>query len=387
MADLEDFATLDLDRLIRFRNALHQHPELSNNEQNTAARVVEFLQETEPQTILTGLGGHGVAAIYGASNEGPTVLFRCELDALPIQEANSFKHRSRVEGVAHLCGHDGHMAIVSGLGLFLKQHPLKKGRVVLLFQPAEETGEGAAQVLADPQFTSIEPDFAFALHNLPGYEQGRIVLRDGVFASASKGLTIELNGAPSHAAHPAHGRNPSLAVSQLVQSLIAIPQMHTELHAGALITPIHVRVGGPAFGTSPGDGVVMATLRAHTAEDMSILAEKAVGIAEGIGKVYQLDVAVSWTEEFEAVTNDAHCVEITRNVAESLSLKVTNVAHPFPWSEDFGHFTAHYPGALFGVGAGTDLPQLHNNNYDFPDDLIETGVKMFYGIAERILSS
>lgn len=387
MADLEDFSTLDLDRLIRFRSALHQHPELSNNEQNTAARVVEFLQETEPQTIITGLGGHGVAAIYGASNDGPTVLFRCELDALPIQETNSFDHRSRVEGIAHLCGHDGHMAIVSGLGLFLQQHPLKKGRVVLLFQPAEETGEGAARILADPQFKSIEPDFAFALHNLPNYEQGSIILRDDIFASASKGLTIELNGAPSHAAHPAHGRNPSLAVSQLVQSLIAIPQMHTELHAGALVTPIHVRVGGPAFGTSPGDGVVMATLRAHTTEDMGILTEKAVEIAEGIGKAYQLDIAISWTEEFEAVTNEARCVEIVRNVAENFSMKITNVAHPFPWSEDFGHFTAHYPGALFGVGAGANVPQLHNNNYDFPDALIETGVKMFYGIAEVILSS
>lgn len=384
---LKEEARVNLERLTEFRTMLHRYPELSNQESETADRVVQFLKETGPDEIRTGIGGHGVAALYGKENDGPTLLFRCELDALPIREANTFDYRSRTEGVAHLCGHDGHMTIVAGLAMLLGDQPPDTGRVILLYQPAEETGEGAARILDDEQFRDIAPDYVFALHNLPGYEKGQIVLRNGVFASASRGLTIRLHGTPSHAAHPADGRNPALAASQIVQSIVAVPQMYTELHAGTLVTPIHVQVGGPAFGTSPGEGVVMATLRSHTPEDMNILVHRTVEIAQGIASAFELETEVSWCEEFEAVVNDAACVDVVRETAGRLGLEVHEALHPFPWSEDFGHFTSRYPGVLFGLGSGTDQPQLHNDTYDFPDDIIETGVRMFRGIMNNIINS
>ena len=383
---LKDISAHDIEKLVRFRRTLHKYPEVSNDEAKTAGRVVSFLNETEPDTVLTGVGGHGVAAVYGADNHGPTLLFRCELDALPIREANSFDHNSVNDGVAHLCGHDGHMSIVAGLGLVLASQPVQNGTIILLFQPAEEIGEGAVRVLEHPGFHSLKPDFVFALHNLPGYDVGSIVVRDGIFASASKGLTVELSGAPSHAAHPADGRNPSLAACQLVQSLIALPQMHTELHAGALVTPVQIKVGGPAFGTSPGDGLVMSTLRSHSSEDMNVMVGRAEELALAIGKAYELDVNISWSEEFDAVVNDVDCVNRIRDVAGEQGINVVEAPHPFPWSEDFGVFTSRYPGALFGLGAGVNHPQLHTERYDFPDDVIQNGLKIFGGIVNTVLS-
>ena len=140
----------DLVELVAFRRQLHENPEISNEEKDTARSVVSFLAATGPDEVLTGLGGHGVAAIYDSGAEGPTVLLRAELDALPIEELSDIPHRSQVAGKGHMCGHDGHTAILTAVGRQLGRQRTARGRVILMFQPAEETGNGAAGVTADP---------------------------------------------------------------------------------------------------------------------------------------------------------------------------------------------------------------------------------------------
>jgi amidohydrolase len=169
------------------RHDLHRRPELSGEEGQTAARIVAELERHGPDEILTDLGTHGVAAVYNSGAAGPTVLFRCELDGLPITEISRFAWRSEIDGKGHLCGHDGHMAIMCGLAVQLAANRPVRGRVVLLFQPAEETGAGAADVIADPRFERIRPDYAFALHNLPGLPLGSVGVRSGPFTFASEG--------------------------------------------------------------------------------------------------------------------------------------------------------------------------------------------------------
>ena len=377
-----DRALSDIKQLIDLRRELHQYPELSNNETKTAERVASFLERTRPDQILRGIGGEGVAAVYESGNTGLSVMIRCELDALPIQEINQSHHRSAADGVAHQCGHDGHMAIVAGVGMALVGSRPKGGRVILLFQPAEETGEGAARVLEDPKFKEIEPDLVYALHNLPGYQRGGILVRDGIIASASKGLIIHLKGAPSHAAHPDNGVNPALAASQILQGLLTLPAMGTPFGSSALITPIHISVGKPAFGTSADEGVVMVTLRSHRNSVMEKLGTAAVALARSIGASYGVKVETEWTEEFQAVRNHTGCVQAIREVADRSAYPLLPVDAPFSWSEDFGRFTDHYQGALFGIGAGENHPQLHNNHYDFPDELISQGVRIFTGLIE-----
>ncbi len=179
----------DIVDLQSFRHDLHRHPEVSGEEAETARRVVEVLRPLAPAKILTDLGGHGVAAVFNGSASGPTMLFRAELDALPIEEKSEADHRSTVPGKGHLCGHDGHSTILLALATGLSRNPPSSGRVVLLWQPAEEDGSGAAAVLADPRFAEIRPDFAYSLHNMPGLAFGTAALKSGPVNCASRGMS------------------------------------------------------------------------------------------------------------------------------------------------------------------------------------------------------
>ncbi|MDP3379657.1 MAG: M20/M25/M40 family metallo-hydrolase, partial [Brevundimonas sp.] len=188
----------DIAELTDWRRELHRFPEVSRDEAGTAARVVAALGALGPDQVLTGLGGHGVAAVFTGRDPGPTVLFRAELDALPIEELSDAPHRSTIPGKGHLCGHEGHMTLLMGLGRLLARNRPARGRVVLLFQPAEEDGSGAAAVVADPAFAAIKPDWAFAIHNLPGLPLGHGALSAGVVNCASLGLKTTLTGKTAH---------------------------------------------------------------------------------------------------------------------------------------------------------------------------------------------
>lgn len=371
--------------LIKLRHKLHTLAEVSNKEKKTAAYIRQFLEKTNPDSFIENLGGHGLAAVYEGKETGPTVLIRAELDALPIPETINPAHKSITEGISHKCGHDGHMAMVCGVGLKLKVNPVKKGRVVLLFQPAEETGEGAARILDDEKFKPIIPDYVFALHNLPGFEEGEIVIKEGVFASASRGLIIRLKGKTSHAGHPEDGKSPALAAASLIQGLTALPSLYTTLHNAALVTIIHARIGEVAFGTTPGYAEVMATLRSYRKEDMETMIGKALDLVKGTCMAHGLNFETSWTEIFEANVNEKKCVKVITDAAASNGLKPRLIKNPFPWSEDFGRFTQKYAGAIFGLGSGLQHPQLHNSNYDFPDRILTQGVDMFCSIILGLL--
>ncbi len=370
-------------RLIQLRHTLHRIAELSGQEEKTAATISEYLKGTGCTTIVNHLGGHGIAAVYDSGQEGQEILIRSDLDALPIQDTPDLDYTSITEGVAHKCGHDGHMAILAGIAEHLKNNPVKHGKVILLFQPAEENGQGAAQVLADPVFAQFTPDMVFALHNLPGFEKGSVIVRDGTFACASKGVIIDLTGATSHAAQPEQGKSPALAVAELIHGLSALPQTTVALHEAVKVTVIYAKLGEIAFGTSPGKAQVMATLRAHDGNVLAKTGKHAERLAHSIAHMHELEVEINWTEEFPETFNDIHAASLVKNAARSLDLDVIEPPVPFPWSEDFGHFTHAYPGALFGLGAGKDQPALHHPTYDFPDELIQYGVDMWLEILRQ----
>ena len=364
--------------LFELRRRLHREPELSGNEENTAAFIGELLDSLKPDRVLRGLGGHGLAAVFKGRDDGPRVLVRCELDALPIDETTDIPHASRHRGVAHKCGHDGHMVIVVGLARRLHETPPSRGEVVLLFQPAEETGAGGELVINDPQFEAIRPDYALALHNLPGYPKGQVVVRDGCFASASTGIHINLQGATSHAAEPEAGNSPALAMAQLISAISALPQNHTALHEAAKATVIHARLGEVAFGTSPGEADVMATLRSHSQPVMDTLVAHVIELAESAATAFKLKVRTRLVEPFPTTVNAPEVVTFVRKAAAQLGLSIHERAVPFAWSEDFGHFTSLCKGALFGLGSGEEQPALHHPDYDFPDDIIDAGVNILH---------
>lgn len=378
-----------------FRRLLHAHPELSERENGTARRIAERLSACGAARIATGLGssGTGVCAVYEGGEPGPTVLLRCELDALPIAERNEFAHRSTVPGVSHKCGHDGHMATLVALAEDLAARPPGRGRVLLLFQPAEETGTGAAAVLADPRFAELgEPNAVYAFHNIPRHPLGTVLLRAGTFAQASVGFIAEFRGRTSHSSYPEHGLNPTAAATELVGAVNGFADS-ARAWAGdpVLGTVTYVRIGGAEtgsnFGITPGEASVSGVLRAQKTADLERLRAEldslAVRLAAGAG----LACSVSWHEAFAATESDADHVEVVRAAARERGLAVQELDEPFRWSEDFGLFTQRFPGAFFGLGSGAEQPQLHDDGYDYPDDLIDIGARLYRSIVDRHLTA
>jgi amidohydrolase len=375
----------EMTELVTLRRELHAHAELAGQECETSRIIGDFIETHEPDELLTELGGVGLAAVYEGREDGPSVMFRAEIDAVPVPEENDVDHRSCQSGVSHTCGHDGHTAIVAGLAAHLHRHPPRRGRVVLLFQPAEETGAGALSVLEDDRFEAIAPDWIFALHNLPGEDFGEIQIKSGPFAAGSVGTILLFRGTTSHAAYPEQGRSPAPAVAQLIQGLAALPESVKSGKGIAKLTIIHTRIGEAAFGTTPGEAEVMATLRSDREEILERLREGVVDRAQRIAQAHGLELAHSWTDQFPVTTNHPEAVAMVEEVAETRGVAVALRDEAYPWSEDFGWFTRRFKGAIFGLGAGREHPALHSPGYDFPDDLIPLGLGLFEGLIERLL--
>jgi amidohydrolase len=371
--------------LTQTRRELHAQPELSGEESSTASKISAYLERLQPSMLLRDVGGHGVVAVFDFEKDGPSVMVRAEMDALPINEKNTFDHRSQIARVSHKCGHDGHMTILLGLADTLSEDPLECGRVILLFQPSEENGAGAQNVLDDDRIEQFAPHFAFALHNLPGYPMGSIVLREDIFTASVQSLIIKLTGAVAHAAQPELGNNPALAIAAILQHADGLSRNDPLREDFALITPVYVHMGKKAYGISAGRGEVHFTMRTWTADRMDGLAGKFVEKVRDTASDYQLEVDLAWTNVFYANRNDPAAVAYIAQAAAELDYDVIMKEAPFKWGEDFGIFTQKYRGAMFGLGSGEDAPPLHHAEYDFPDELIPIGVQMLRNIVNRIL--
>lgn len=375
----------ELSEIRAFRQELHRNPEISGEESQTALRVKDKLALTRPNRIVAGIGGHGLAAVYEGAAPGPTVMIRAELDGLPIEEVSTIAHRSTVAGKGHLCGHDGHMAILMALAKGLGQKRPATGRAVLMFQPAEENGAGAAAVLADPKFAELTPDMSLSLHNFPGVRLGHVLLREGPVNCASRGMKIVLKGRTSHASYPEQGVAPTFAMAHLLAELTALGNNGPLGPDYSLVTVTHARLGEPAFGISPGDAQIWATLRTLTDDAMAALVERAEGLVQA--RAGQLQVEISYEDVFRQCFNSAEAVADLRRALdeEGISHESETDLLPMKASEDFGLFRSVAPAAMFFLGAGEDHARLHNPDYDFPDELIGIGSRVFMRAIRNVL--
>ena len=372
--------------LVTFRKMLHANPEVSGKEYNTSKSVAEFLKTCSPTKILENIGGTGIVAVFDSGKPGKLVMFRAELDALPIQEINTFAHKSTIEGVSHKCGHDGHTTVLLGLARILSEQKPKTGKVFLLFQPAEEDGEGAKAVFADTKFGALKPDYIFAFHNLPAYPLNQIVVKDNSFTAAVKSIIIKINGKTAHAAEPENGLNPALAIAEILQESAKFSNNDLNRNDFTLITPIHIEMGEIAYGISAGYGEIRLTIRTWNEETMEKLTADIINCVEKAAENHQIPITYSWTQEFYANQNDDEAVAIIKESAISYSFDIYERKFPFKWGEDFGLFTQNFKGAMFGIGSGENSPSLHNPDYDFPDEILPVGIQLFHQISLQILS-
>jgi len=375
-----------LDELIKLRKHIHANPELSEKEKETATLIKNYLEKCSPSKLITDIGGHGVIAIFDSGIDGKSILFRADTDALPIQETNNFEHQSKVKGVSHKCGHDGHTCALLGFAKILSKQPPKKGKAILLFQPAEEEGIGAKAVLNDEKFKSIEPDYVFAFHNLPGYPLNEIVIKNGSFTSAVKSIIIKFNGKTSHAAEPEKGINPALPIADIIKECDTLSNNQPEREDFTLITPIHINMGEIAYGISAGYGELRLTIRTWSEQYMDDLSSKLVELIKSTSKKYNIDIDYNWTHEFSANENHDNAFTIIKESATKLSLQLTEREYPFKWGEDFGLFTQQFKGAMFGIGSGETCPALHNPDYDFPDEILPNAIQLFHQISLSALT-
>ncbi|MDF1608339.1 amidohydrolase [Hoeflea sp. YIM 152468] len=375
-----------MDKIIALRHWLHAHPEVSRQEVETAKYLRLFLQEHATPDEFLPLHGAGFAAIYAGREAGKTVLIRAELDALPIHEINlDLPYRSIHDGVGHKCGHDGHMAIVAGLAQALAAQRPEKGRVALLFQPDEETGSGARNCCHHPNYAKIAPDYAFALHNLPGFAAGQIICRTGTFASAVKYAAVRLAGKEAHSAQPETGASPSFAMARITLMAQELQQEFETPSEYALIVPVYSQMGVQASGVCPGAGEVHVTLRSGRGEALDAMWQAFSDRATHIAHKSGLEIRFETREEYTETRNNAEAVEMIVDAADALGLSLVIPEHPFRWGEDYGEIAGRCKGAMFGLGAGLDRPALHNPDYDFPDAIIEPGIAMFRRLVERAL--
>lgn len=348
----------DLIELTAFRRKLHRYPELSGEEVETARKITAALQAMSPTRILTGLGGHGVAAVFDSGKDGPTVLFRAELDALPIEEQNNIEWSSQTSGKSHVCGHDGHMTMLLALGRMISRQPVAKGRVILMFQPAEEDGSGAKAVVADPAYQEIQADWAFAIHIEPGLPFGYVSTCAGLINCASLGLKIKLNGKTAHAADPEDGISPAKAIAELIPALEALGRGGSLDDDFRLVTITHVNIGEHSFGIAPGDGVILVTLRTAGDEGMGHLEAMAGTLAVTTAEKYGLSVDLEVHDNFAASINDPEAYRMAEGPRwDDFDQAIAAVSDVGPG----GHYLGH-PHTLEKFQSAFFMPELFDNN-------------------------
>ena len=362
----------NLIKIKNLRHELHEYPELSMNEKETKRRLMNFIEENTRLAVVD-CGRWFYASRYVEGTKG--IAFRADMDALPMEEFIEIPYASKNPGVSHKCGHDGHCAALCGLALELDGINLQRS-AYLIFQHAEETGQGARECSNFLRERSISEIYAF--HNWSGRPEKSIVVREGLCQCSSAGLTIKFTGRTSHASEPEKGINPAFSIAKIISEIERITQ-----NKKILCTVVNIKLGEKNFGISPADGEISLTLRAEREEDMRIFRNAVVNLAERLGRENSLGVEISSRDYFPETLSDKRCVKKIRTAAGKLGLQVIDMPEAIRASEDFGFYTKLIHGAIFYIGNGENYPPIHTAEYDFNDEILETAVNMFVKIFEN----
>ena len=362
------------EKIVVLRHRLHQNPELSLQEKETIAILKAFLKENTSLKIVDKDGWF--YAVKQGTDEKAPIAFRADMDALPIEEGLDLPYASQNPGVSHKCGHDGHCAALCGLGLELDQIAADR-TVYLLFQPAEEIGEGAKRCAALLSEKQISETYAF--HNYSGYPEGAIVYRRGLTQPASEGLTLRFVGKQSHASAPEEGRNPA---SSIAETALYAQSLTQECHKGmVLCTIVGMTVGSGDFGISPGEGTLQMTLRAEREAEMKEMETSILEYASWQAAVDGLTLHSEIRDDFPETRNHDQALEKVLRCGEKLGFSVREMEELWRASEDFGQYLKVCPGAMIYIGNGETYPALHTREYDFNDKILPTAVDLFLALA------
>ena len=366
-----------------WRRHLHARPELGLDCHRTAAFVVERLRDFGITRIETGIATSGLVAVIDGQGEGPTIGLRADMDALPIQEATGATWASETPGVMHACGHDGHTAMLLGAAKYLSETRNFRGRVALIFQPAEEGPGGARLMVEDGIMERYGIAEVYALHTLPGAEAGGFYTCSGPVMAAVDTFHIDVQGSGGHGAYPQQTRDPVVAVAGMVQAVQTIvSRNHYALDELVVsVTQIHA---GSAENIIPDTAYINGTIRSFDTAVQQMVWTRLRDIVDGQAASYGVSAELRIEEGYPATVNDAARVEFAAGVAREVAGEapvVTDRTREMG-AEDFSYMLNARPGAYLFLGQG-EAAGLHHPGFDFNDAVAPVGASFFARLVER----
>jgi hippurate hydrolase len=388
LADASSIATL--------RRDIHAHPELCFEEERTSALIAKTLSDWGIPVHL-GLGKTGVVGIVKNGTSSRAVGLRADIDALPMTEHNHFAHASKHAGKMHACGHDGHTAMLLAAAKHLATHRNFDGTVYLVFQPAEEGGGGAREMIKDGLFRLFPMEAMFGAHNWPGMKAGQFALKSGPVFASSNEFKITVRGKGGHAALPHASIDPVPVACQMVQAFqTIITRNKRPIDAGVIsVTMIHA---GEATNVIPDSCELQGTVRTFTLEVLDLIERRMQAVAESIAAAFDCTAEFEFRRNYPPTINHPAETEFARRVlGELVGPENVQEFEPTMGAEDFSYYLLEKPGCYFLIGNGDGSHRegghgmgpcmLHNPSYDFNDELIPLGGSMWVRLAEAWLNS
>ena len=380
---VEEF-TGRLDTIKAWRHHLHTHPELSLEESKTA-RFIADLVTSWGYDVAEGVGKHGVVASLTVGSGTKAIGLRADTDALPIQEDNELPYKSEIEGVAHLCGHDGHTAMLLAAGEYLAQSRSFSGTVRLIFQPAEEIMAGGPAMIEDGLFERWPVDAVFGMHNMPGLERGKLHFRDGAMMAAVDNWEIELTGRGSHGSMPELSVDPVMAGSSLVMALQTIVSRNLSPHNSAVVT-VGAFIAGNAGNVIAHSAILRLSIRTTTSEDRALVLGKVRSITKAQAESFGCTFAIREGVPGAVLVNDPG--ETAKAAAIALqAFGEEAVIYPGPsylGSEDFAFMLQKKQGTYCLLGNG-DTAMVHHPQYVFQDEILPVGAAYWVALTHAYL--
>ena len=374
-----------------WRRDIHEHPELLYDVHRTAAFVAERLREFGCDEVATGLGRTGVVGVIrgrkpAGKGDIKGIGLRADMDALPIEEATNLPYASKTPGKMHACGHDGHTAMLLGAARYLAETRNFAGDAVVIFQPAEEGGAGAAAMIKDGLMDRFPIDQVYGMHNGPGIPVGSFAIRPGPIMAATDSIDIQIEGLGGHAARPHICIDSVLAGAQLITALQSIVSRSVDPLESAVISICEFHAGH-ARNVIPQTAELKGTVRTLTAEMRRLVEKRVREVVAGVAQMTGTKIDLKYERGYPVVVNHASQTDFATQVAKEIAgdANVREMA-PMMGAEDFAYMLEQRPGAFIFCGNG-DSAGLHHPAYNFNDDAIVFGTSYWVKLVENTLAA
>jgi amidohydrolase len=374
-----------------WRRDIHQHPELLYDVHRTAAFVADRLREFGCDEVATGLGRTGVVGVIkgrkpAGNGDIKVIGLRADMDALPIEEATNLPHASRNPGLMHACGHDGHTAMLLGAARYLAETRNFAGDAVVIFQPAEEGGAGAAAMIEDGLMDRFGIEQVYGMHNGPGIPIGSFAIRSGPVMAATDSIDIVIEGLGGHAARPHKCIDSVLVGSQLITALQSIVSRSIDPLESAVISICEFHAGN-ARNVIPHTAILRGTIRTLTPEVRELVEKRIREVVAGVAQITGARIDLEYTPGYPVTVNHASQTDIATRVAREIAGDANvHESPPVMGAEDFAYMLEARPGAFIFCGNGNSAG-LHHPAYDFDDNAIVFGTSYWIKLVENTLAA